>query len=109
MRELLACPDCNLFHVASVAVSAELVFRLKDNYFSGTVSFVMHTVESKTLCEATVSVHISATVIVFLSLSRFLIPSLSSLPSPSPCHPSADFSSVFAFFHLLNRAILATL
>lgn len=43
MREMLACPDCYLFHVASVAVSAELVFRLKDNYFGGTVSFVMHT------------------------------------------------------------------
>lgn len=78
MRELLACPDCYLFHVASVAVSAELVFRLKDNYFGGTVSFVMHTERFVKLQFSVL--HISATVIVFLSLSRFLIPSLSSLP-----------------------------
>lgn len=41
MREMEERPDYNLFHVALVIVSAELVCGLKGNYFGGTIIFTM--------------------------------------------------------------------
>lgn len=65
-------PDCNLFHVASAIVSAEMVLGLKDDHFGSAVSFTaMHTVVLEMLNDAQCRHCIYFIVIMFHSLFLF--------------------------------------
>ncbi len=76
VSEMEECPDYNLFHVAFVIVSAELVRGLKDNYLLRRhCHFHSHAHSVENALENCVVLHISEelTLIMFPSLS-FLFP-----------------------------------